>query len=109
MPLYLIREGVALADMGIFLVMYAAVGLSITAGYHRCLSILRAFNSHGLLKRFFLCFGAGAIENSALKWCSDHRLHHQYTDKDGDPYNIQRGFLWAHMGWILFSKFARTT
>jgi stearoyl-CoA desaturase (Delta-9 desaturase) len=60
--------------------------------------------SHGLLKFFFLCFGAGAIENSALKWCSDHRLHHQYTDKDGDPYNIQRGFLWAHIGWILFSK-----
>jgi stearoyl-CoA desaturase (Delta-9 desaturase) len=102
-PLYLTKEGVALTDVLIFLAMYAAVGLSITAGYHRCFSH-RAFNSHRLLKLFFLCFGAAAIENSALKWCSDHRLHHQYTDKDGDPYNIQRGFLWAHMGWILFPE-----
>ena len=100
-PWYVAREGIALTDVFIFLVMYAAVGLSITAGYHRCFSH-RAFNSHGLLKLFFLCFGAAAVENSALKWCSAHRLHHQYTDRDGDPYNIKRGFFWAHMGWILF-------
>lgn len=102
MPLYVAREGVALIDVAIFLVMYVVVGLSITAGYHRCFAH-RAFNSQTLLKWCFLCFGAAAMENSALKWCSDHRLHHQYTDKDGDPYNIRRGFLWAHIGWILFS------
>jgi stearoyl-CoA desaturase (delta-9 desaturase) len=31
-----------------------------------------------------------------------HRLHHQHSDKDGDPHSPREGGFWAHMGWILF-------
>ena len=31
-----------------------------------------------------------------------HRVHHKYVDKDWDPYNIQRGFWWAHILWIFY-------
>jgi stearoyl-CoA desaturase (delta-9 desaturase) len=30
-------------------------------------------------------------------------VHHKYIDKEWDPYNIQRGFWWAHIFWI-FNK-----
>lgn len=84
-------------------VMAGATGLSITAGYHR-LFTHRSYEASTVVRFFFLIFGAAAFENSAKKWCSDHREHHQYVDKELDPYNIQKGFLHAHMGWIFFKK-----
>ena len=44
-----------------------------------------------------------AAENSILWWSSSHRVHHKYIDKEWDPYNIRRGFWWAHIFWI-FNK-----
>merc|ERR1719230_1985668 len=41
------------------------------------------------------------FEASAFDWCLDHRAHHRYTDTERDPYNIKRGFWYAHMGWLL--------
>ncbi len=33
-----------------------------------------------------------------------HRIHHQYSDKEGDPHSPIDGKWWAHMGWILIGK-----
>ena len=35
-------------------------------------------------------------------WASEHRYHHKYVDHDDDPYNINKGFFHAHIGWLLF-------
>jgi stearoyl-CoA desaturase (delta-9 desaturase) len=75
-------------------------GLSITGGYHR-LFAHRAYKCNPLVKLFYLFFGAAAVQNSALKWATDHRRHHQHTDHEEDPYNIKKGFWWAHIGWVL--------
>lgn len=85
------------------LLLASLTGLSITAGYHRLISH-RAYDAHWSVKLFFLIFGAAAFENSALKWCSDHRVHHHHVDHDEDPYNINKGFFYAHMGWIFFKQ-----
>jgi len=84
-----------------FLGMFIASGLSITLGYHRLFSHL-SFKAKWPVRLFTLIFGATAMENSALEWCSDHRRHHKHTDDDADPYNIQLGFLHAHIGWVVF-------
>lgn len=34
----------------------------------------------------------------------DHRVHHKYSDTDIDPHNINRGFFYSHMGWLLLKK-----
>jgi fatty-acid desaturase len=34
----------------------------------------------------------------------DHRAHHRYTDTDKDPYNVKKGFLWAHIGWVIWKR-----
>lgn len=83
-----------------FATMFIASGLSITLGYHRLFAHL-SFKAKWPVKFLTTVFGATALENSVLEWCSDHRRHHKHTDEDDDPYNIQRGFLHAHMGWIL--------
>ena len=89
--------------------MYAAVGFSICAGYHRFFSH-KTYEASPLVQSFFAFFGAMAAENSILWWSSAHRVHHKYVDKDWDPYNIQRGFWWAHIVWIFVKneKFDRT-
>ena len=79
----------------LFLVLYAFVGLSVTAGYHR-LFAHKSYECHPAIQAFYLFFGAMALQNSILNWASDHRTHHRYVDHDWDPYNIQRGGWWAH-------------
>ena len=100
---YIFHNGVAWSDVLILLVMYWTTGLAITAGYHRYYSH-RAFECHPIVQLYFLLFGAAAYENSVECWGSDHRLHHRYVDQEKDPYNINKGFFWAHMGWIFFDS-----
>ena len=45
-----------------------------------------------------------AAQNSILWWSSSHRVHHKYVDNDWDPYNIKRGFWWAHILWIFYQN-----
>jgi stearoyl-CoA desaturase (delta-9 desaturase) len=82
------------------IVWFALCGFAITGGYHR-LFAHRAYKASRPLRALFLFFGAASVQNSALKWCDDHRLHHARTDTERDPYNIRRGFWWAHIGWVL--------
>ncbi len=84
-------------------VFYILTGISITAGYHRLFSH-RAYEASPILEYFYLIFGAAAYQNSALKWCYDHRIHHRYVDGKDDPYNVNRGFFHSHIGWVLFDE-----
>ncbi len=95
--------GWTLFDTVLFLVFAWATGLSITVGYHR-LFAHRSFDAKEGVKVVTAMIGAATCEGSALGWASEHRYHHKYIDHDGDPYdpyNIQKGFFHAHMGWLL--------
>jgi len=81
------------------LIAYAFTGMSITGGYHRYFAH-KTYKAKLPVKLFYLIFGAAALENSVLEWASDHRNHHKDVDTDNDPYNIRRGFFYAHIGWI---------
>lgn len=83
--------------------MYLAVGMSICAGYHRFFSH-KSYEASAPVQLFFAFFGALAAQNSILWWSSSHRVHHKYVDKDWDPYNIKRGFWWAHILWIFYKN-----
>jgi len=83
--------------------MYFAVGFSICAGYHRFFSH-KTYEASPLVQSFFAFFGAMAAQNSILWWSSSHRVHHKYVDRDWDPYNIKRGFWWAHIVWIFYKN-----
>ncbi len=82
---------------------YLACGMAITGGYHR-LFAHKSYRAAWPLRLAYLCFGAGAVQNSALRWAADHRVHHAHCDEELDPYNIRRGFWWAHLGWVFVNR-----
>ena len=92
-----------LGEILVFVAMTFLIGTAISGGYHRLFSH-RAYKASWLVRFFFLCVGAAAFENSALKWSSDHRIHHQHVDTDEDPYEIGKGFWFAHWTWVMEEK-----
>ena len=80
--------------------MMTAIGLAVTGGYHR-LFAHRTHRAAKPLQAAYLLFGAAAVQNSALRWAADHRVHHAHTDTERDPYSVNKGFWWAHVGWVL--------
>lgn len=101
--LWLAQDGFSIEIILFTLLGYVLSGISITAGYHR-LFAHKTYEAHPIVKIFFLVFGAATFQNSVLKWASDHRLHHSKVDTNEDPYNINEGFFFAHMGWVLLEK-----
>lgn len=99
-PIYLWQVGIDWFQFALFFFYIVATMMSITVGYHRLFSHL-SFKAKTPVKLFTLIFGACAFENSCLNWVSDHRRHHKHVDHDEDPYDISKGFFWAHIGWLL--------
>ncbi len=101
LPVYCYFYDYNLATIIMFLLATAFCGMSITAGYHRLWSH-RAYETNIIIRFIFAVGGAFAIQNSALHWCSDHRVHHRHVDdNDIDPYSAKKGFWYSHIGWML--------
>ncbi len=101
--LYFKNNGFQLSQVLMAIFFYFLTGMSITAGYHR-LFAHRTYKANKLVKLILLLFGAATFQNSALKWSADHRIHHNHVDDEKDPYNINKGFWYAHIGWIFFQE-----
>jgi len=100
-PIYFWHYGIDFFQIALFVAFFIATGLSITLGYHRLFSHI-TFHAAWPVRLFTLLFGAAAFEQSALRWCADHRRHHKFVGHDDDPYDIRKGFWHAHVGWVLF-------
>lgn len=98
-PIYFVVEDLHWPLIAFSLVFAAATNLSITAGYHRLFSH-RSYEAHPIVRALYLLIGASAWQGSALKWSADHRIHHGKVDTEHDPYSINKGFWYAHMGWL---------
>jgi fatty-acid desaturase len=83
------------------LALYVLTGLGITVGYHRLLAH-RAFCARTFVTRILATMGSLALQGGPLRWVADHRQHHFHSDTDGDPHDIARGLLFAHVGWVFY-------
>ena len=97
-------------DLVDFAVLYVLTGVGVTVGFHRLLTH-RAFKTGPVLRATLAILGSAAIEGPVISWVSDHRKHHRFSDKAGDPHSPHvdhghgvrgalRGLLHAHMGWL---------
>ncbi len=77
-----------------------AINMGIGMGYHRLLTH-RGFKTPKLVEYFLAVCGTLALEGGPIFWVGTHRLHHQLSDKTGDPHTPTEGGWWAHVGWIL--------
>src|SRR6516162_7752022 len=88
----------------LFIVMWWVAGsLGIGMGYHRLLTH-RGFKTRKWVEYFLTTCGTLAMEGGPIAWVATHRIHHQNTDKEGDPHSPIDGGIWAHMGWILTGR-----
>src|SRR5947209_3440998 len=101
--------GLGWRDVGIAFVMYAISGHGITVGYHRYFTH-GSFKARRWVRVALAVAGSLAIEGPVIRWVADHRRHHAYSDKDGDPHSpwrfcddlpaLAKGFWFAHVGWL---------
>ncbi len=101
--------GLSARDVLIAGVMYAITGVGVTVGYHR-LFTHGSFKARHWLRVVLAVAGSMAIEGPVAQWVADHRRHHQFSDRDGDPHSpwrfgtspiaLARGMLHAHVGWL---------
>jgi len=82
------------------LLWWVSGSLGIGVGYHRLLTH-RGFRCPKWLEYFFTVCGTLALEGGPIFWVGVHRLHHQLTDREGDPHSPRDGKWWSHMGWVL--------
>jgi stearoyl-CoA desaturase (Delta-9 desaturase) len=97
-------------DVAIFVLMYVPTGLGVTVGFHRLLTH-RSFKTSRWLRAVLAVLGTMSVEGPVISWVADHRKHHAYSDRPGDPHSPHvdcadgwrgalRGLLHAHVGWL---------
>jgi stearoyl-CoA desaturase (Delta-9 desaturase) len=101
--------GLAWVDIGLFVGFYLLSGLGVTVGFHRYFTH-RAFKANRGLRVALAIAGSMALQGDVITWVADHRRHHAFADKDGDPHSpwrfgttpaaLARGFWHAHTGWL---------
>jgi fatty-acid desaturase len=82
------------------LLWWIAGGFGIGMGYHRLLTH-RGYKTPKWMEYLLTICGTLTLEGGPIFWVATHRMHHQNTDKAGDPHSPSEGGLWAHVGWLL--------
>ena len=82
------------------LLWWVAGGFGIGMGYHRLLTH-RGYKTPKWFEYLLTICGTLTLEGGPIFWVATHRMHHQNTDKEGDPHSPNDGGLWAHVGWLL--------
>src|SRR5215468_9512273 len=96
------NQAVGWTEVLLLVGMYVPISIGVTAGYHRMLTH-KSFVAHPIVKFGLLVLGSMAIEGNCIGWAADHLLHHQLSDKKGDPHSPTEGLWHAHLGWLFGS------
>jgi stearoyl-CoA desaturase (delta-9 desaturase) len=100
--------GVSWSAFAVCLALFWLRMFGVTAGYHRYFSH-RSYKT-GRAFQFVLAFlGTLAVQKGVLWWAANHRVHHKYSDQEGDVHSpVRNGFWWSHVGWILAEDWEET-
>jgi stearoyl-CoA desaturase (delta-9 desaturase) len=89
---------------------YLFTGFGVTVGFHRYFTH-QSFETTRWLRGLFAIAGSMAVQGPVITWVADHRRHHAFSDKEGDPHSphldegpgllgVIKGLWHAHMGWL---------
>jgi stearoyl-CoA desaturase (Delta-9 desaturase) len=86
------------------IVLYLVRIFAIGAGYHRYFAH-RAFRTSRIFQFCLAFLAQTSAQRGILWWAAKHRLHHRHSDTEADVHSpVQRGFLYAHVGWIFVPR-----
>ena len=101
--------GLTWVDVILAVVFFELTGHGVTIGYHRYFTH-GSFKAKRPLKIALAIAGSMAVQGPPIIWVADHRRHHAFSDKEGDPHSpwlfgtgpvaLAKGFWHAHMGWL---------
>jgi stearoyl-CoA desaturase (Delta-9 desaturase) len=101
--------GLGWTDLGIAAGIYLVSILGVTVGYHRYFTH-GAFKATRPMRVALALAGSLSAQGPVIDWVADHRRHHAFSDRPGDPHSpwlfgtgpvaLVRGFWHAHMGWL---------
>ncbi|WP_410616521.1 acyl-CoA desaturase [Amycolatopsis sp. lyj-109] len=101
--------GISWVDLAIGGAFFVVSTLGVTVGYHRYFTH-GSFRAKRALRIALAVAGGLAAQGPVIGWVADHRRHHAFSDRDGDPHSpwlfgtspvaLARGFWHAHMGWL---------
>jgi stearoyl-CoA desaturase (delta-9 desaturase) len=80
-----------------------AINVGIGMCYHRLLTH-RGYQVPKWLEYLMTVCATLSLEGGPISWVSTHRVHHQLSDKEGDPHTPREGGWWAHAGWVIFGE-----
>ena len=108
-PVAWVWGAIGWTDIALALVFYVISGLGITVGYHRYFTH-GSFKANRPLRIALAVAGSLAMQGPVIDWVADHRRHHAFSDKEGDPHSpwlygtgpaaLVKGFVHAHLGWL---------
>jgi stearoyl-CoA desaturase (Delta-9 desaturase) len=101
--------GLGWLDIALAALFYTVTCLGVTVGFHRYFTH-GAFKAPRAMRVALAIVGSMALQGPITHWVADHRRHHAFSDRDGDPHSpwafgtspfaLVRGFWHAHMGWL---------
>jgi stearoyl-CoA desaturase (delta-9 desaturase) len=89
-------------------VTYSLRVFALTGAYHRYFSH-KSFKTSRPFQFVLAFLGTTAAQCGPLWWAAHHRHHHAHSDQPEDVHSpTLKGVFFAHMGWIMCRKYART-
>ena len=96
--------------LAVMAAMYLLTCLGVTLGFHRLLTH-RSFQTHRWFQYGVAAVGSMSVQGPVMSWVADHRKHHAFSDRPGDPHSPHvdhgtglrgalRGLAHAHLGWL---------
>ncbi|WP_193196935.1 acyl-CoA desaturase [Nostoc sp. MG11] len=110
-------SGIGAVEIGLLVSMYILTLVGITVGFHRHFAHT-AFQTSTAVRVILAILGSMACEGPITYWVSNHRRHHQYSDRPGDPHSPffqeseslggLRGLWHSHIGWMFKHEITNT-
>ena len=82
---------------------WICIGWGIGLGYHR-LHTHRSYKTPKIVEYFFAICATMTLQGGPIFWTALHRIHHQKSDREGDPHTPRDGKWWSHMLWTIFGE-----
>jgi stearoyl-CoA desaturase (Delta-9 desaturase) len=101
--------GLGPVDIALAASFWVISGLGVTVGFHRFFTH-SAFKANRAVKIALAIAGMLSVQGPVITWVADHRRHHAFSDREGDPHSpwlfgtsaaaLAKGFWHSHMGWM---------